>query len=65
MNNIQNTKNIDEQKIPIFDFQQILELFKQKDMNQYSENELKIFNEMFKYSGYNIDLLNLKNLKNN
>jgi hypothetical protein len=63
MSNINNIKNIDEQKIPIFDFQQILELFKQKDMNQYSENELKIFNEMFKHSGYNIDLLNLKNLK--
>ena len=63
MNNIQNTKNITDQKIPIFDFQQILELFKQKDISQYSENELKIFNEMFKYSGCNIDLLNLKKIQ--
>jgi|688.fasta_scaffold576631_2 hypothetical protein len=49
-----------EIKTPTFDFQYALELMKKKDMNQYSENELKMFNEIFKYTGYNIDFFKIK-----
>jgi hypothetical protein len=64
MNN--DTKNLDkksdknEMKTQIFDFQYALELMKKKDINQYSENELKMFSEFFKNIGYNIDFFKFK-----
>lgn len=64
MNN--NTKNFDknsdknEIKNSILDFQYALELMKKKDINQYSENELKMFSDIFKHTGYNIDFFKFK-----
>jgi hypothetical protein len=50
---IKNNKNI-------IDYNQLLEYLKRKDINNYTEQELKLLTELFSNSGYNINFLNYK-----
>ena len=52
-----------QKKINIIDFSQLLEFLKRKDINNYTHQELELLTELFKNSGYNINLLNLKESK--
>ena len=42
------------------DYNQLLEYLKRKDINNYSEEELKLLTELFSNSGYNINFLKYK-----
>lgn len=39
------------------DYSYIIELFNRKDINSYTKEELELFSELFKNSGYHIDLV--------
>ena len=42
------------------DYNQLLDYLKRKDINNYSEQELKLLTELFSNSGYNINFLKYK-----
>jgi hypothetical protein len=42
------------------DYNQLLDYLKRKDINNYSEEELKLLTELFFNSGYNINFLKYK-----
>ena len=42
------------------DYNQLLDYLKRKDINNYSEEELKLLTELFSNSGYNINFLKYK-----
>jgi len=42
------------------DYNQLLDHLKRKDINTYSEQELKLLTELFSNSGYNINFLKYK-----
>ena len=42
------------------DYNQLLDYLKRKEINNYSEQELKLLTELFSNSGYNINFLNYK-----
>jgi hypothetical protein len=44
----------------IIDYNQLLDYLKRKDINNYSEEELKLLTELFSNSGYNINFLKYK-----
>jgi len=43
------------------EFNQLLDYLKRKDINNYSEQELKLLSELFSKSGYDINLSKYKN----
>lgn len=42
------------------EYNQLLDYLKRKDINNYSEQELKLLTELFSNSGYNINFLKYK-----
>jgi len=42
------------------DYNQLLDHLKRKDINNYSDQELKLLTELFSTSGYNINFLKYK-----
>jgi hypothetical protein len=42
------------------DYNQLLEYLKRKDINSYTDQELKLLTELFEKSGYNINFSNYK-----
>jgi len=44
----------------IIEYNQLLDYLKRKDINNYSEEELKLLTEVFFNSGYNINFLKYK-----
>jgi hypothetical protein len=42
------------------EYNQLLDYLKRKDINNYSEEELKLLTELFSNSGYNINFLKYK-----
>ena len=47
----------------IIDYNELLDYLKRKDMNSYTEQELKLLTELFFNSGYNINFLKYKDSK--
>ena len=44
----------------IIDYNQLLDYLKRKDINNYTEQELKLLTELFSTNGYNINFLKYK-----
>ena len=44
----------------IIEYDQLLDHLKRKDINNYSDQELKLLTELFSTSGYNINFLKYK-----
>ena len=44
------------------DYNQLIDHLKRKDINNYSEQELKLLTELFSNSGYNINFLKYKEI---
>lgn len=45
------------------DYYQLLDYLKRKDINNYTEQELKLLTELFSTNGYDINFLNYKTKK--
>jgi len=54
---VENIKNTANKQIQI-DFNILVQLLKDKEINKMNEHEIDMYNSLFKVSGYNIDMNN-------